>query len=104
MENEGRRKAYAGDITYVTNQEIGFDFLRDNLVYSKADRVLRALHPLHFGIVDEIDSILIDESRTPLIIAEPVKEEAKFFMMCLPKSPINWPKGRTMPWIIAISS
>ena len=79
MENEGRRKAYAGDITYVTNQEIGFDFLRDNLVYSKADRVLRALHPLHFGIVDEIDSILIDESRTPLIIAEPVKEERSFY-------------------------
>ena len=53
--------------------------MRDNLVYSKADRVLRALHPLHFGIVDEIDSILIDESRTPLIIAEPVKEERSFY-------------------------
>ncbi len=79
MENEARRKAYASDITYVTNQEIGFDFLRDNLVFSKADRVLRASHPLHFGIVDEIDSILIDESRTPLIIAEPVKEERSFY-------------------------
>ncbi len=79
MENEQRRKAYASDITYVTNQEIGFDFLRDNLVYAKADRVLRALHPLNFGIVDEIDSILIDESRTPLIIAEPVKEERSFY-------------------------
>ncbi|MBI5530308.1 MAG: preprotein translocase subunit SecA [Candidatus Doudnabacteria bacterium] len=75
MENDERRKAYACDITYVTNQEIGFDYLRDNLVFSKKDRVLRANHPLYFGIVDEIDSILVDESRTPLIIAEPVKEE-----------------------------
>ncbi len=75
MKNEERRKAYASDITYVSNQEIGFDFLRDNLVYMRADRVLRSDHPLRFGIVDEIDSILIDESRTPLIIAEAVKEE-----------------------------
>ncbi len=79
MENDARRKAYASDITYVTNQEIGFDFLRDNLVFSKADRVLRPNDPLYFGIVDEIDSILIDESRTPLIIAEPVKEERQFY-------------------------
>lgn len=79
MENEDRRKAYAADVTYVSNQEIGFDYLRDNLVYSKSDRVLRQDHPLHFGIVDEIDSILIDESRTPLIIAEPVQEERNFY-------------------------
>jgi len=79
MSNEERRKSYASDITYVTNQEIGFDFLRDNLVYSRSDRVLRKDHPLHFGIVDEIDSILIDESRTPLIIAEPIKEERNFY-------------------------
>ncbi len=79
MENTDRRKAYAADITYVTNQEIGFDFLRDNLVFRAADRVLRPEHPLYFGIVDEIDSILIDESRTPLIIAEPVKEERNFY-------------------------
>src|SRR6185369_13526838 len=52
MTNEDRRRAYAGDITYVSNQEIGFDYLRDNLVYTRADRVLRADHPLHFGIVD----------------------------------------------------
>ncbi|MBL8030605.1 MAG: preprotein translocase subunit SecA, partial [Candidatus Doudnabacteria bacterium] len=75
MKNDARRKAYASDITYVTNQEIGFDYLRDNLVFERSERVLRAEHPLNFGIVDEIDSILIDESRTPLIIAEPVKEE-----------------------------
>jgi len=76
---EHRRKAYAADITYVTNQEIGFDFLRDNLVYSKAERVLRSDNSLHFGIVDEIDSILIDESRTPLIIAEATKEERSYY-------------------------
>ena len=79
MKNDERRKAYACDITYVTNQEIGFDYLRDNLVYVRKDRVLRPQHPLHFGIVDEIDSILIDESRTPLIIAEPVKEERNYY-------------------------
>jgi preprotein translocase subunit SecA len=79
MKNVDRRKAYTSDITYVTNQEIGFDFLRDNLVMAKSDRVLRPLDPLHFGIVDEIDSILIDESRTPLIIAEPVKEEREMY-------------------------
>lgn len=65
MKNDQRRKAYASDITYVTNQEVGFDYLRDNLVFSKGERVLRPEHPLFFGIVDEIDSILIDESRTP---------------------------------------
>jgi len=81
MKGEERRKAYACDITYVTNQEVGFDYLRDNLVFSKAERVLRAERPLYFGIVDEIDSILIDESRTPLIIAEPVKEERNFYDM-----------------------
>ncbi len=79
MKSEQRRQAYASDITYVTNQEVGFDYLRDNLVYSKADRVLRPTNALHFGIVDEIDSILIDESRTPLIIAEPLKEERNYY-------------------------
>lgn len=79
MKNEARRKAYLSDITYVTNQEVGFDFLRDNLVFKRAERVLRKENPLHFGIVDEIDSILIDESRTPLIIAQPIKEERSFY-------------------------
>lgn len=78
-ERSDRRKAYACDITYVTNQEIGFDYLRDNLVYTRSERALRNDHPLHFGIVDEIDSILIDESRTPLIIAEPVKEQMEYY-------------------------
>ncbi len=79
MKNPERRKSYASDITYVTNQEVGFDFLRDNLVYTRADRVLRPENSLHFGIVDEIDSILIDESRTPLIIAEPAKDTRQYY-------------------------
>ncbi len=79
MENDKRRQAYACDITYVSNQEVGFDYLRDNLVFSRSERVLRAENPLYFGIVDEVDSILIDESRTPLIIAEPIKEERNFY-------------------------
>jgi preprotein translocase subunit SecA len=68
MPNDDRRAAYACDVTYVTNNEIGFDYLRDNLVRDKAQRVLR---PFHFAIVDEVDSILVDEARTPLIISGP---------------------------------
>src|SRR3989339_371914 len=71
MSNTERREAYACDVTYVTNNEIGFDYLRDNMVISKEDRVLR---PLHYAIVDEVDSILIDEARTPLIISGPAEE------------------------------
>jgi len=68
-----RREEYAKDITYVENSELGFDYLRDNLVKSLDERnVLR--RPLHYAIVDEVDSILIDESRTPLIISEPDTE------------------------------
>ena len=68
MENNDRREMYAKDITYVTNNELGFDYLRDNMVISREDRVLR---PLNYCIVDEVDSILIDEARTPLIISGP---------------------------------
>lgn len=64
--NPERKKAYNCDVTYVTNNEIGFDYLRDNMVVSKDDRVLR---PLSYAIIDEADSILIDEARTPLIIS-----------------------------------
>lgn len=66
MKNEEKRKAYAADITYCTNNELGFDFLRDNMVVRKADKVQRELS---FAIIDEVDSILIDEARTPLIIS-----------------------------------
>ena len=68
MENAERREMYQKDITYVTNNELGFDYLRDNMVINRADRVLR---PLNYCIVDEVDSILIDEARTPLIISGP---------------------------------
>ncbi|MCC7522704.1 preprotein translocase subunit SecA [Candidatus Uhrbacteria bacterium] len=66
-----RKQAYAADITYGTNNEFGFDFLRDNMVQKLEDMVQR---PLHYAIVDEVDSILIDEARTPLIISAPAAE------------------------------
>ncbi|MDL2283688.1 preprotein translocase subunit SecA [Oxalobacter sp. OttesenSCG-928-P03] len=66
MDHEDKQAAYAADITYGTNNEYGFDYLRDNMVYDVADRVQRSLS---FAIVDEVDSILIDEARTPLIIS-----------------------------------
>ncbi|MFO1281006.1 MAG: preprotein translocase subunit SecA [Burkholderiales bacterium] len=66
MSHEDKQKAYAADITYGTNNEFGFDYLRDNMVYQAADRVQRGLA---YAIVDEVDSILIDEARTPLIIS-----------------------------------
>ena len=66
MSNDQRRKAYAKDITYATNNELGFDYLRDNMVQRKENRVQRGHY---FAIVDEVDSILIDEARTPLIIS-----------------------------------
>ena len=71
MTDEERRAAYNCDITYVTNSELGFDYLRDNMKFSKDQQVLR---PLFFGIVDEVDSILIDEARTPLIISGPAED------------------------------
>ncbi|MCP2013590.1 preprotein translocase subunit SecA [Deinococcus sp. HSC-46F16] len=64
-----KQAAYACDITYVTNSELGFDYLRDNMAQSREQLSLRADTPLHFAIVDEVDSILIDEARTPLIIS-----------------------------------
>jgi preprotein translocase subunit SecA len=66
MEHDAKQAAYAADITYGTNNEFGFDYLRDNMVYDASERVQRGLN---FGIVDEVDSILIDEARTPLIIS-----------------------------------
>jgi len=69
-----RRQAYQADITYGTNNEFGFDYLRDNMVWRAEDMVQR---PLHYAIVDEVDSILIDEARTPLIISAPAEEAAE---------------------------
>lgn len=69
MQPHEKQAAYACDITYVTNSELGFDYLRDNMAQSKEALAMRAEHPLNFAIVDEVDSILIDEARTPLIIS-----------------------------------
>ena len=79
MKNEERREMYAKDITYVTNNELGFDYLRDNMVITREDRVLR---PLNYCIVDEVDSILIDEARTPLIISGPSEQSTdKYYIV-----------------------
>src|SRR6476646_4876950 len=74
MDSLQRRKNYSRDITYITSSELGFDFLRDNLVTQTSDLVQR---PFHYCILDEIDSILIDEARTPLIISGQAKIEIK---------------------------
>ena len=71
-----RQRAYGSDITYGTNNEFGFDYLRDNLVYSVGEMVQRGHH---FAIVDEVDSILIDEARTPLIISGPTEDRSDFY-------------------------
>ena len=71
-----RQEAYRADITYGTNHEFGFDYLRDNLVYRLEDQVQRGLN---FAIIDEVDSILIDEARTPLIISAPDTESSEFY-------------------------
>jgi len=73
-----RREAYASDITYGTNNEFGFDYLRDNMAQSPEDLVQRKLH---FAIVDEVDSILIDEARTPLIISAPAEESTDKYVL-----------------------
>ena len=79
MKSEERREAYACDITYVTNNELGFDYLRDNMVIYKAQLVLR---DLHYAIIDEVDSILIDEARTPLIISGQSGKSTKLYEVC----------------------
>ena len=76
MSDEERRNAYNCDITYVTNSELGFDYLRDNMKFTKEQQVLR---PFFFAIVDEVDSILIDEARTPLIISGPSEDTSELY-------------------------
>ena len=71
-----RRKAYNSDITYGTNNEFGFDYLRDNMVFSIEEKVQRNLH---FAVIDEVDSILIDEARTPLIISGPAEDSSDLY-------------------------
>ena len=78
LDNEDRKKAYAADITYGTNNEFGFDYLRDNMVSYKRDKVQR---PPNYAIVDEVDSILIDEARTPLIISGMGTESTELYKL-----------------------
>jgi len=75
--DHARREAYAADITYGTNNEFGFDYLRDNMKYERSQMVQR---PFSFAIVDEVDSILIDEARTPLIISGPTEDRSELYM------------------------
>ena len=75
--DEQRREAYAADITYGTNNEFGFDYLRDNMKYTREQMVQR---PFNFAIVDEVDSILIDEARTPLIISGPTDDKSELYV------------------------
>ncbi len=79
MKPEERRDAYNCDITYVTNNELGFDYLRDNMVIYKEQLVLRTLH---YAIIDEVDSVLIDEARTPLIISGQSGKSTKLYEAC----------------------
>ncbi len=79
MKPDERREAYNCDITYVTNNELGFDYLRDNMVIYKEQLVLR---DLHYAIIDEVDSVLIDEARTPLIISGQSSKSTKLYEMC----------------------
>ena len=79
MKSDERREQYACDITYITNNELGFDYLRDNMVIYKKDLVQRELH---FAIIDEVDSVLIDEARTPLIISGASGKSTKIYDVC----------------------
>jgi preprotein translocase subunit SecA len=76
LDDNERRRAYGADITYGTNNEFGFDYLRDNMKFSLADYVQR---DFHYAIVDEVDSILVDEARTPLIISGPAEESTQLY-------------------------
>lgn len=78
MDTKAKRAAYACDVTYATNNELGFDYLRDNMVVSKEDKVQR---PLNYCIIDEVDSILIDEARTPLIISGKGGKSSEMYVM-----------------------
>ena len=79
MDNDERKAAYDCDITYITNNELGFDYLRDNMVIYKEQMVQRGLH---YAIVDEVDSVLIDEARTPLIISGQSGKSTKLYELC----------------------
>ena len=97
-----RREAYAADITYGTNNEFGFDYLRDNMKHERAQMVQR---PFNYAIVDEVDSILIDEARTPLIISGPTEDKSELYTALdaiVKQVPEEWyekdEKARTISW------
>ena len=77
LDTDTRRAAYACDVTYGTNNAFGFDYLRDNMAHQLEQKVQR---PLHYAIVDEVDSILIDEARTPLIISGPAEQNQELYL------------------------
>ncbi|QND50723.1 preprotein translocase subunit SecA [Phyllobacterium sp. 628] len=91
LDDEERATAYAADITYATNNELGFDYLRDNMKYERAQMVQRAHN---YAIVDEVDSILVDEARTPLIISGPLDDRSDFYNLIdtfiLPLEPVDY--------------
>ncbi|MBF6309366.1 preprotein translocase subunit SecA, partial [Nocardia farcinica] len=78
---EEKKAAYNADITYGTNNEFGFDYLRDNMAIFAEERVMRGQN---FAIVDEVDSILIDEARTPLIISGPAEDQSELYQTITP--------------------
>jgi preprotein translocase subunit SecA len=91
MSREEKQAAYAADITYGTNNEYGFDYLRDNMVYEVVDRVQRGLN---YAIVDEVDSILIDEARTPLIISGQAEDHTPMYLAHQRHCAVVDPPGR----------
>ena len=93
MPREEKQAAYRADITYGTNNEYGFDYLRDNMVYEVADRVQRGLN---YAIVDEVDSILIDEARTPLIISGQAEDHTSLYL-AINKMVPNLVRGSASP-------
>src|SRR5205823_10430320 len=89
MPREEKQAAYAADVTYGTNNEFGFDYLRDNMVHETSERVARGLH---YAIVDEVDSILIDEARTPLIISGQAEDHTEVYYKMNEVAPLLEPQ------------
>jgi len=92
MTSEEKKKAYSCDVTYATNNELGFDYLRDNMAFSKDQKTLKKLN---YAIVDEVDSILIDEARTPLVISGPTGDHAEVYIAIDKMIPLFTPQTET---------
>ena len=94
MSGEEKQQAYSCDITYATNNELGFDYLRDNMAFSSEQKMLQELS---FAIIDEVDSILIDEARTPLVISGPSGDHGEVYKAInamIPKFTLQTEKGQ----------